>query len=301
MKLSTLIKKIFEFAYSKYRLFLWNLNRKIRKFAVISTKQGKFKVVFLKNESIGRSLFSTGQYEMDLITSVMDFLQTELKIHKKGSGTIVDIGANNGVISIGLLHTGEFHRAIAIEPEPNNFLLLENNVALNDLRDRFVCLPYAVSDAEGEILFELSDTNYGDHRVRVDSGLENVERQNESKRRVISVKADQIDRLLSPLPDSFLKEISLVWVDVQGYEGYAFKGGQIFLSKNIPVVSEIWPYGIQRAGMTQEQFCDIAKSLWQNYWIRRRGKFIRYPIDTLNTVFAELGYDGAYDNVIFTH
>ena len=91
-----------------------------------------------------------------------------------------------------------------------------------------------------------------------------------------------------------------MWIDVQGYEGYAFLGAKNLLSKGIPVVSKIWPYGIARAGMTQEQFCKIAENFWMNYYVMRRGKFVRYPIHTLGILFEELGYDGGYDNIIFT-
>jgi FkbM family methyltransferase len=299
MKLMILAGKAWKLLHSQYRLFLWNLNRAFRTFAVINTKQGKFKIAFLEKESIGRSLYTTGQYEMDLIKEVTKFLRANSKIGRKGSGTALDIGANNGVISIGLLQTGEFQKAIAFEPEPRNFSLLEFNVALNGLKDRFICMPYAVADAAGELRFELSDTNYGDHRVRADSQAIGLERQSESKRRLISVKADQLDALLSSIPQDFVASASLVWLDVQGYEGYVFKGGKKFLSTGIPVIAEIWPYGIQRAGMTQEQFCEIARELWSHYWIRRRGKFIMYPIETLETVFQELGDEGAYDNLIF--
>jgi FkbM family methyltransferase len=300
MKFSNLLGKVKKSFHLRYKLLSWRLNRLFRKSAIVSTKQGKFKIFFLESESIGRSLYCNGQYENELINDVMKFLRTTLpNFPLKGSGTIIDIGANNGVISIGLLHTGEFAQAIAIEPEPQNFSLLEYNVNLNGLKDKFTCLPYAVADKKGEISFELSDTNFGDHRVRVSSTIEKQERQNESARQVIVVKSDQLDNLLKMAPESFLNQTSLIWMDVQGYEGYVFKGGRDILSKGIPVVSEIWPYGIARAGMTRQEFCEIAATIWSSYWVRRRNKFIKYPISVLDTLFEELGGDGQYENVIF--
>ncbi|GAB4547348.1 MAG: hypothetical protein Fur002_23280 [Anaerolineales bacterium] len=296
MKFTSLLRAAQQAVYSQYRLLLWRLNGMLRQSALISTSQGKFKVVFLKKESIGRSLYVSGQYEMDLISGVLNFLRDSERLPMAG-GILLDVGANNGVISIGLLRMGKFERAIAFEPAPENFSLLEYNVALNGLKDRFLCLPYAVADAPSELRFELSADNYGDHRVRaanMGNGL-----QNESKRREIIVKAQTLDALLSSAPAAFSKPASLVWLDVQGYEGYVFKGGRKLFGSGVPVVAEIWPYGIQRAGMTAPQFCEIAASLWTHYWIRRRGKFIQYPIETLGAVFEELGFDGAYDNLIF--
>ncbi len=72
------------------------------------------------------------------------------------------------------------------------------------------------------------------------------------------------------------------------------------LSNNIPIVSEIWPYSIQRTGMSKEEFCSIVAKICSAYWVICKGRFVKYPIDIFYTFFDELGYDGKYDNVIFT-
>lgn len=285
----------------EFRLFCWKINSKFRKSVTISTRQGVFTVLLGADESIGRSLYCEGQYELNFMSKTMDFLRSIQKCPPKGEGTIVDISANIGVTSIGMLHTGELEKAIAIEPEPQNFTLLQRNVNQNGLKDKVICLPYAIAHQKGEILFELSDTNFGDHRVRTNIQIvDATEKYQESKRRVITVQSEQLDNLLPELPESFAQNIAVIWVDVQGYEGYVFEGAKNLLSKGIPVVSEIWPYGIRRAGMTQEQFSDIARGIWKNYWVLRRQKFVRYPIHTLDILFDELGYDGKFENIIFT-
>lgn len=302
MRLIRLSRRILQRGYEEFRLSCWEINRRFRRSVTVSTKQGVFTVFLLPDDSIGKCLYVYGQYELDLISNAMAFLRSIQKCPPKGKGTIIDIGANNGVISIGMLHTGELEKAIAVEPEPRNFSLLEHNVKQNGLNSRVICLPYAVSHQKGKIVFELSDTNFGDHRVRTNSHVVNsAELYHESGRRVITVDADQLDNLLTNVLESFTENIAVIWVDVQGYEGYVFMGAKNLLSKGIPVVSEIWPYGIRRAGMLQQQYCDIAKSFWANYWVwRRGGKFVRYPIHTLDIFFEELGYDGDFDNVIFT-
>jgi FkbM family methyltransferase len=231
----------------------------------------------------------------------MEFLRSIQKCPPKGEGTIVDIGANIGIVSIGALHNGELEKAIAIEPDPQNFSLLKRNVNQNGLRHRVICLPYAVSHQKGDILFELSDTNFGDHRVRTLRDLPNsdTELYHESERRAITIQSDKLDSLLSDLPESFTRTIALFWVDVQGYEGYVFMGAGNLLSRGIPVNCEIWPYGIKRAGMSQEQFCGISSSIWSHYCVLRRGRFVRYPINMFDTFFDELGDEGDYENVIF--
>ena len=253
------------------------------------------------DEGIGRPLYSAREFELDFTLRVITFLRSLGKLPPQGEGTVLDIGANMGVISIGMLHTGQFKRAVAVEPEPSNFSLLEHNVQQNKLEGRVICLPYAVSDQKGEVQFELCHTNHGDHRVRsgaVETGY-STELFQESGRPVISVEAVTLDQLVEELPESTAQDIDLVWVDIQGYEGYGFLGGKGLLSKGIPVVAEIWPYGVKRSGMSQEQFCNIAESIWSSYWVWREGSFVRYPISVLGDFFAELGDEGDFDNVVF--
>jgi FkbM family methyltransferase len=252
------------------------------------------------NDPISRSLFVHGEYELDLVSDAMSLIRN-LRNLPRGKGAVLDIGANNGVISIGMLVAGEVEKAIAIEPEPRNFSILKHNVKQNHLESVITCLNFAASDRKSTLQFELSESNYGDHRVHKSlSATRSKELYNESKRHVIAVEANTLDNLLADLDTRLCQDISVVWIDVQGYEGYVFSGSKKLLSSSIPVVSEIWPYGIQRAGMSQEEFCGIVREIWSVYWVRQRGRFVKYPMDVFSSYFDELGYDGDFDNVIFT-
>lgn len=286
-----------------WRYLSWNINRMFRSSVTISTKQGVFKIFLASHEFVGKSLYCSGEFELELMSGSMDFLRSIEKCPPKGQGTILDVGANNGVSSIGMLYTGEFEKAIAIEPEPQNFSLLQHNVSLNNLGQRIAVLPFAASDRKGEISFELSKDNFGDHRVRTGDDIadsDTPELYHESERKVISVQADQLDDILVNVPKSFTQNIAVMWIDVQGFEGYAFMGARKLLSKGIPVVSEIWPYGLRRAGMSQEQFCSIVSEFWQHYWVIRDNEFVQYEIDQFASLIEELGYDRNHCNVIFT-
>lgn len=282
----------------KLRRLRWEALSKSSKRVTIHTKQGIF-TVLSEDQVIGKALYCYREFELDLISKAMDLLRSSSNFPQKGEGTLVDIGANNGIISIALLNSGEMEKAIAIEPEPQNFSLLQHNVKQNGLSDRVLCLQYAASDRKGEILFELSSNNFGDHRVRVSSQMDGNELYNESSRRVITVNSDLLDSILADAPDIFSQNISLMWIDVQGHEGHVFMGARNFLSKGIPVVSEIWPYAIRRTGMSKEQFCEIIKSIWSSFWVMRHGRFVQYPITIFDFFFDELSYD-KQDNIIFT-
>jgi len=286
-----------------WRYLCWHVNMLFRKSVTVSTKQGVFTIYLASHEFVGKSLYCYREFELDMMANSLSFLRSIEQCPPKGQGTVVDIGANNGVSSIGMLYTGEFEKAIAIEPEPRNFSLLQTNVSQNGMDDRIVTLPFAASDQKGEIQFELSHDNFGDHRVRTSSDdvvVASDELYRESKRRVISVPTDQLDNLLDYLPESFTQDIALVWIDVQGFERYAFTGAKNLLSTGIPVVAEIWPYGLRRAGTSKEQYCEIASGFWTRYWVWRDEEYIQHPIENLGSLIDELGYDRNHINIIFT-
>ena len=301
MRLLRLFLRLLRRIHLEYRLALWHLNRRFRKSLTLATKQGVFTLPLEVNDSISQSLYIRGEYELDLIAKALPVIR-KIRDLSNGKGTILDIGANHGVISIGMLVTGVLDKAIAVEPDPRNFSILRHNVEQNHLESAIVCLNYAASDSKTTLQFELSETNYGDHRVRKSSP--NIQPQelynyNESKRQVIDVAANTVDNLLADLDVRFREDVAVVWIDVQGYEGYVFSGAKQLLSTGVPVVSEIWPYGIQRTGMSQESFCRIVTEVWSAYWVKRDGGFVKYPIDVFYTVFDELGDNGS-TNVIFT-
>ena len=283
-----------------YRLLLRRVSRRFRESVTLKTKQGVFTLPLDANDAVSKHLYARREFELELISSSLSFLRSAHKCPPPGKGTVLDIGANNGVISIAMLARGEFQRAIAVEPDPRNFSLLQHNVRLNDLDSRFICLNCAASDGQAEINFELSETNYGDHRVRRELHESSRELFNESRRRVIRVEGDTIDNLLDGVADSFRADLSLVWLDVQGYEGYVFRGASKLLARDIPVMAEIWPYGLARAGMSQEDFCAIASEIWPTYWVPRRRRMVPYPIESLAAFLEELGTDGDFKNVLFT-
>ena len=140
----------------------------------------------------------------------------------------------------------------------------------------------------------------GDHRIHSQPILEAVEeRYNESNRQVIPVQADTVDSLLRDIENDFTDEIAVVWVDVQGYEGYVFAGAKQLLENGVPVVSEIWPYGIYRSGMSAQIFCRQIEELWLTYWVWNNKRFVNYPIAEFTAYFDLLSKNNGSGNVIF--
>lgn len=278
---------------AEFRASSWQVLRRFRDDVTVRTRQGLL-TVSLKDDAIGKALYVEGQYELDLVTRTLAFLREQRLLPPRGTGTLVDVGANNGVISIGALVHGEMARAIAIEPEPGNFALLQRNVAQNRLTERYTCLQRAASSEPGDVTFELSESNFGDHRVRTAAPAPGGQQlYGEAGRRTISVPAARLDDLLKDLGD-----ISLIWMDVQGHEGHVLAGAVTTMTRGAPLMCEVWPYGLNRAGTSPESFASRAAALWTHYWLLRDGRFERNSIDALPALMAGLkGVD--YANVIF--
>jgi FkbM family methyltransferase len=278
----------------------WRLARATRAELIVRSKQGLL-AVSTRDTFIGRDLFSKGSYQFDLTCKVFAFLRERRVSPFSAEGVVLDIGANNGVISIGMLLNHQMGAAIGIEPDPSNHALLKRNIAMNNLDSRYTALQVAASNRTGNVEFELSHYNFGDHRVRSPATSAVSEPNAEAARKVITVSARPIDVLIETLPAPLQSAISLVWIDVQGHEGHVFEGGKRLFSRPVPVVSEIWPHAIKRSGMAIPRFCEIAESYWSSFWVWRRcGAFVQYPISNLSKFCEELGDGTESDDIIFT-
>jgi FkbM family methyltransferase len=160
---------------------------------------------------------------------------------------LLDIGANIGHISIPLLEQGILLHAIAWEPDPENFKLLKCNIILNGLEEKVTLYNLALGRDSGKTLkFELSEDNFGDHRIRVsdDSG-----KYNEKSRKIIEVKSETLDSYIDTFRQENLSGNQLIlWIDVQGYEGEVLAGARTLIDQMKPAIGmEFWPYGLDRA------------------------------------------------------
>lgn len=295
------LKRANSFLIYEAKEFLWSTQRKFRKSMVIKTKQGVYKIL-TKDNAISRSLFVGKEFESDLISKSIHFLIEKGKVDPKGKGTLLDVGGNNGITTISMLVGNFFAHSAIIEPEPSNFKLMNENLKLNNLADKVVSFQYAVSDKSETLVFELSPDNLGDHRVRNSKdGRQTKESFSESRRETISVQSMPLPEVVSQVPPEIANKIELVWIDIQGHEGYLFRGAkEWFIKTKVPVMVEVWPYVIMRSGISAGEFFEIVSSIWNYYYILRRGRFVRYPIQTFDCFLDELGVDGS-ENIIFMH
>lgn len=214
--------------------------------------------------------------------------------------TIVDIGANVGLIGLQAVAAGLVRNCIAFEPDPVNFALLAANVRLNGLDDRFELHPVALGPRRGSCRFERSADNCGDHRVRITTPAAGTDRYGESARPVITVPMRTLDGMLRRGQAEFRDRIGLCWMDVQGFEAGVVRGGMRMLTAHAwPTVLEFWPYGMLRAGVSATEIAGLLPRIWSRFTLLRDGQPPAWqPLAELTGLWQSLGVEGAFTNIL---
>lgn len=243
------------------RIAWWLIYTGPRRDITIDTFNGRL-TIDSKQWLIGKYLYVKRQHEEHEIQAVLKLLREKGFLGPDGAtGMLLNVGANIGMTTIALMKNGCAARALAIEPAPENFRLLVKNIEQNGMSARIKPYRLAMSSRDGELEFELSPDNSGDHRIR-QTTIPGAYREQE--RRVITVPATTLDQFMESLPAED-RDISLIWADIQGHEGHFFRGARRTLARGIPTVSEFWPYGIERSGISRQDYCNILADLFQSF------------------------------------
>ena len=206
--------------------FLWAGRRR---HLVEAQVDGLSVVVPTSDRTLARSVYASGDWDPLLVGTVFEALA---QIGHPVRGTVfLEIGANFGIYSLPAVTSYGFDRAIAYEPDPASFELLERNIDRNSLDGSVLAVNAALSDAQGELLLRRSASNAGDNRIVAD------EAQRSGGEDVVAVRATTFDDEVAAgrIP---LHELGLVWLDVQGHEAQVLAGAQSLLASSVPVVLE---------------------------------------------------------------
>jgi FkbM family methyltransferase len=239
----------------------WFMKGLLQSETEVATPLGRFRVSTL-DTAVARDLYITGTFEEDILKRVFAILEQQgfLKDHKVD--VLLDVGANIGVTCISLMALGAVRRAVAIEPNHLNHKLLVANIRNNGKNACIADIQSAVSDYEGTAELEICATNFGDHRLRMEQMPTGQDAYAEDARRVSKVPVKTLDGIIAALPPEYHSANTLLWMDVQGYECRVMDGAATLLQQGIPTVMELWPYGMQRAGVTLQ---DLHQRLVQNW------------------------------------
>ena len=182
-----------------------------KKYVIIDNK-----ILYLdKFDSLGLSL--NGDYE----TKERDFI----KNHIKKTDIVIDIGANMGYYT--LFFSSLAAKVYAFEPDPTNFSILQKNIAANKLTN-VITEQKAVSNKNGTTYLKLNSLNTGGHHITE-----------------ISKDTIPIDTVIL---DDYIDHADFIKMDIEGAETLALMGMKRLLQKDIKLLIEYNPLGLDNFG-----------------------------------------------------
>jgi len=192
-----------------------------RRQPLVEAEMGSLSVlVSTADRTIARSVYTSGDWDPLLVGTVFEALD-EMEVPYRGS-TFLEVGANFGVYSLPAATDYGFARAIAYEPDPQAFELLEQNIARNGLADRVTAHHAALSSVPGELMLSLGSFNAGDNRIvdAADAGQQTV--RVPARTLDDEVAAGRIEPA----------DLGLVWLDVQGHEYEVLLGARSLIESS---------------------------------------------------------------------
>lgn len=150
----------------------------------------------------------------------------------------LDVGAHIGTTTIYAVRHLSFAGALAIEPAVENVLLLRLSTVANGIDHMVRVVQAAVSDETAVAVMDVGGAGSEYHRIEVAA-------EPPLARLVPTMTLDQLVADGSLDPD----RLSLVWMDIEGYEGNALLGASRLLANRVPIVMEACPKKLERAGM----------------------------------------------------
>ncbi len=163
----------------------------------------------------------------------------------RAGDTVVDIGANIGTLTLeASVAVGDSGKVYAIEPHPKLYKYLVGNIALNQFKN-VITFDVAVGDKEGTISFSDRKQDDTQNRVVPEGG---------SAEDFISVKQLKLDDM--PIEG----EISLLKIDVEGYEKFVLKGAEKMLDRTKSVYFEWSEKGFSDYDYSTEEIIEMFQS-----------------------------------------
>lgn len=176
-----------------------------------------------------RARVRPGTNDLDLLVHHEPKTRTWFRV--KTGEVVIDVGAHIGLYT--LLSAPMASKVVAFEPDPGNFRVLRENIALNGFAN-VDAVPGAVSRSSGWVeLLPAVGANRGTSSVHV-PGLDSP--QPRSIDGWVAVRCDSLDAWLEPRA---LTRIDWLKVDVEGHETEVLAGASSTLAKARHLILEV--------------------------------------------------------------
>jgi len=139
---------------------------------------------------------------------------------------IIDVGAHVGVFTLKASRKAKEGKVIAIEPHPQNYMLLLKNITINKL-ENVIPINLALSDSEGVAKLYISRKSLG-HTIK-EKRIELSREEFSTHISYIEVETKTLDQVVNELG---LSKVDFIKIDVEGAELDVLKGATKTLEEN---------------------------------------------------------------------
>ena len=178
------------------RFLKWQIAKRLMPYPMIYPFVNDIKIIMDKGLTSATAQYYMGLSEFEEMSFILHFLQKD--------DLFVDVGANVGCFT--LLASGiKAANTIAIEPIPENFQYLRNNLIINGLENKVEALRIGLGDKQGFLNFtqNVSQNNHVANENDID---------------IINIEINTLDAVLSNKKPILLK------IDVEGFEKAVIDG-----------------------------------------------------------------------------
>lgn len=202
-------------------------------------------LVRTEDKHIGKSLFSKeGRGEMHVLARAVTVLEAIFGTDAVEGKTFIDVGANIGTTTIPAVLEHGFARAVAFEPEDDNFVTLRINALLNGLDEAVLAVPLAVSNAVGSSDLVVNRAQGGKHWIATDDEKRSLARPSDE---IVTIETTSLDQVAAD-GDFDPKSTGLLWIDAQAHEGHILEGATRLTALGVPIVLEWDPRALDAIG-----------------------------------------------------
>jgi FkbM family methyltransferase len=277
-KISRLIKDKYYRRVLWSRIVLFLLSKSIARLEYIGIKDQEDRTLYhIRDKAITLHALALGYYHKREFNEILSYVKS-LKALPNAS-VMIEVGANIGTTTLAAYRSEAFSRILAIEPDADNLRLLRANLVINDFAVQDV-IQAAVSDEDKTLYLKVSEQNLGDHQC---FKAEDQAPKND----LIATPAFRLDTILQQQGIT-AEEVSFVWVDTQGFEGFVLAGGTSILKRAQAVwVVEYWPAGLRRAGCEEIFYTLVAKHFTKAIDVRTKESYASQDFSTLDKRLAK--------------
>jgi FkbM family methyltransferase len=222
-------------------------------------------------DTIGRHIAKYGIHEPLVTRWMAEYLGAARR------GVVVDVGANLGWHTLHAARHPNVETVVAFEPDPFNAWLLERNLSENGIENVVVDSRAVGATPSLAKLYRYKSANFGRHSLAADHGHGSR-----------SVPLTDLDGALLNLGFGE-RPVSLIKIDVEGYEPAVIAGAQRTLDRTDALILEYSPELSQSGGLSVRDMMGRLDSLgFTPFVLLAAGGTVRTNLDELRNLSGSL-------------